>query len=470
MKINPVIWRTTALRSGAWVGSLLASVLLVAAYAGWQAACWLALAWGAASMVWQLLHVHWLILMMQTKVQLSARSSEFSNPPSSLGVWGEVFYIFHRLSKKQATSIAHIRAQQASFTQAIQASPNAFVMLDDAGRVAWMNGSAQALLGLDAERDTGQNLAFLLRTPAVAALLDSTRQSAPVKVFTQGKTISVQALPYGERQTLLLGQDLTAIEHTERVRRDFVANVSHELRTPLTVLAGYAELLHDHAQQLPPAMQEAVGHMRHHTQRMSLLTQDLLQLATLDAGDLVLEPSQLERLSVRTWLDSVRESTAVLALGAGAARLVFEPINPAWAVRGLHTELHSALSNLITNALRYTPAGGTVTVVCSVSDSAHTGQLQVAVSDTGCGIAAEHLPRLTERFYRVSASRRREGAELANSVVNSTTNDTNNTDNAGTGLGLAIVKHIMLRHSGELRIASTVGVGSVFTLVLPLAS
>jgi two-component system, OmpR family, phosphate regulon sensor histidine kinase PhoR len=441
--------KTTALRIAVWLSLLLACVLLTAWQSHWQAAFWVALAWCAATMVWHLIHIQWLLTTLQTTSNKTV--------PTAVGLWGEVFYFFHRLTRQHALEIAELKTQQDRFMQAVQASPNAFVMLDDAGRLAWMNSASQALLGLDTTRDVGQNLAYLLRTPAVAALLDSTRVSAPITVQAQGKTIAVQAFPFGDHQTLLLGQDLTELERTERVRRDFVANVSHELRTPLTVLSGYAELLHDHAEHLPPALQDAVGHMVSHTQRMNHLTQDLLQLATLDASGTQLDVDVAERIQVSAWLAMVRQSTAPLvplASNAENGALTFDLGDEAWFVNGVLSELHSALSNLITNALRYTPATGTVHVSCQRLVTLQGEQCHIRVADTGCGIAAEHLPRLTERFYRVSASRRRDGAS----------------DNSGTGLGLAIVKHIMLRHGGELRIASELGRGSVFTMVLPLAS
>jgi two-component system, OmpR family, phosphate regulon sensor histidine kinase PhoR len=437
--------KTTVLRSLAWVGLMAAAVLLTAWRWDWQAACWLALVWGALMMVWHLAHLQWLLDTIQNSAKLGV--------PTTLGLWGEVFYFFHRHTRQHAIGLAELNDQQDRFMQAVQVSPNAFVMLDDAGRVAWLNAAAQALLGLDPARDTGQNLAYLLRTPAVAALLDSTRATEPVTVSAQGRTIVVQSFPFGDKQTLLLGQDLTELERTERVRRDFVANVSHELRTPLTVLAGYAELLQDHAEHLPPALKEAVEHMVNHTQRMSHLTQDLLQLATLDAGTKRLAEQDAAPIGVVHWLSLVKQSTLPLARGPQSAALTFNTVDEGLQVTGIMTELHSALSNLITNALRFTPKDGSVKVSVQRVNTSQGEQCHIAVTDTGCGIAAQHLPRLTERFYRVSASRSRSDAL---------------SDNSGTGLGLAIVKHIMLRHSGELRITSQLGQGSVFTLVLPV--
>jgi two-component system, OmpR family, phosphate regulon sensor histidine kinase PhoR len=422
------------LRGALWLAALFASVALCAWYWGWAAGCGVALAWCAASTVWHLAQLHQLLSTLQQPANHLA--------PTATGVWGEVFYWLHRHNRRHALALAQLQEQQTRFTQAIHASPNACVMLDDAGRVAWLNAAAQALLGLEPARDIGQNLAVLLRTPAVAALLDSTRSAAPIQLHHQGRTVIVQAFAFGDAHTLLLGQDVTELERTERVRRDFVANVSHELRTPLTVLAGYAELLHDHREQLPPALQDATLHLLAHSQRMSQLTQDLLQLAALESS---LPVASVETIPAVQWFDWAAQAYAPLAQQAGIAFSVTAP-DAAWQLRGPLAALHSALGNVLSNAIRYTPRGGSVWLHAA----AVQGACHITVRDTGCGIAPEHLPRLTERFYRVSASRSR--------------------DQGGTGLGLAIVKHLMQAQGGELRIHSELGLGSSFVLVLPLVS
>jgi two-component system, OmpR family, phosphate regulon sensor histidine kinase PhoR len=457
-----------------WVLAFVFSALMAAWLCGWQVACGLSLMMACTVVLWQAWHIKTLLRALHhsqnvsalamlepnrlTVTQLALQANLQHALPNGFGIWGEVFYLLRRLIKAHQQELATLKTQQDRLVQAVHASPNAFILLDKLGCVAWMNAAAQRLLGLDAQRDTGQKLAFLLRTPAIAAMLDSSRTHKSITVEINHSLIEVQSLPFGDQQTLLLGQDFTQLARTEQVRRDFVANVSHELRTPLTVLTGYTELLLDHVTTLPPALQDAVSHMAHHTQRMNALTQDLLQLAVLDAsgtGDALLSQ---ETVNVNLWLKQVEQSTEALShTERGSIHLVFEPCDAAFNVVGTLKELHSALSNLVGNALRYTPAGGTVTVAAKQhtvlsDDGIEIQQVHIAVNDTGCGIEAVHLPRLTERFYRVSSSRHRGLHE----------------DTAGTGLGLAIAKHVMLRHGGELRITSTVGKGSCFMLVLPV--
>lgn len=442
----------TAVRLLLWALLLSSLVGLTAWWWHWQIAAWLGVLAALLILAWHISHLHALVKHLVVSQQ-AAPAGARTTVPTALGDWGEVFYQLHRYERQHTQQLTALQDQQNRFMQAVQASPNAFVLLDDAGRVAWLNTAAQTLLGLDAQRDTGQNLAFLLRTPAVAALLDSTRerqavtvQLADPMVKALSRTVTVQSFPFGDQQTLLLGQDVTELERTEQVRRDFVANVSHELRTPLTVLTGYAELLQDHAAQLPSALRDAVQHIAQHSQRMNQLTQDLLQLASLEANHKA-QPSlqSYDPVSVPLWVQSVLDSAQPIARTAGV-QLHWENSSADAHVRGDLAALHSALSNLLVNAIRYSKFGDTVTVATR-TDLA-SAQCHLSVSDTGCGIAAEHIPRLTERFYRVSASRSR--------------------DQGGTGLGLAIVKHIMLQHGGELRIASELGKGSVFTLILPL--
>jgi len=246
----------------------------------------------------------------------------------------------------------------------------------------------------------------------------------------------VQLHPYAGNRRLLLSRDVTAAEQAEAMRRDFVANVSHEIRTPLTVLAGFVETL----QNLPLEASERaryLGLMSQQARRMQSLVDDLLVLSKLEGSP---PPGAGEWTAVGALLAQCEQDARSLSKGQVIAVAAAPPLE----VSGSHAELLSALSNLVGNAIRYTPAQGKVEMACHLLAD---GRAQFEVRDTGPGIAAEHIPRLTERFYRVDRSRSRE--------------------TGGTGLGLAIVKHVMHRHGGELRIASTVGVGSSFALVLP---
>lgn len=422
-----------------WSLVWLGGVGLVSWKQGWFAATMLTTASFLSVWFW----TQWQAQRLQ--FTLAMLDSPLQAIPTAPGLWGEIFYMLHKHNRFWHFELSKAQNLQRNFTLAIQASPNAFVMLDDGGRVEWVNQAAQDLLGLDAARDLGQNLAYLLRTQAVLALLDSQRLREPITLRIQEKCIKVQAFAYGDEQTLLLGQDLTELERTDQVRRDFVANVSHELRTPLTVLTGYTELLQDYAaaqaENLPQAVHEALDHIGLHTQRMNRLTQDLLQLASLDAQAPLIGHDEHARIDLHAWFERMQAAQATLT---PHAVIKFDVAHDITYTHGNPSELDSALSNLINNAVRYTPHTGLI----SVRAQRNGERLHICVEDTGSGIAAEHLPRLTERFYRVSASRSR--------------------DSGGTGLGLAIVKHIMLRHQGELLIHSELGKGSRFTLSLPI--
>jgi two-component system phosphate regulon sensor histidine kinase PhoR len=333
------------------------------------------------------------------------------------------------------------------FLAAIQASPNGVLLLDEHKRIEWCNQTAAKHLGLDATRDLMQHMTHLVRDPAFMRYLESGAYEQEVRLGMDVRQISLQAHRYGLGRLLLLSRDVTAVEQAEAMRRDFVANVSHEIRTPLTVLCGLIESL----QTLPlsPGERDASLHtMQNQAQRMNSLVADLLTLSRLESSPW---PDQGNPVSIKTLLLLCKQEATNLSAGRHRLNFVWLGADLSDAardlmVKGSPNELQSALSNLVSNAVRYTPAGGTVTVSAQL-DAAQS--LTLTVSDTGAGIAPEHLPRLTERFYRVDSSRSR--------------------DTGGTGLGLAIVKHVMQRHGGQLRIESQLGLGSRFSLVFERA-
>jgi len=309
--------------------------------------------------------------------------------------------------------------------------PDAVVLLDDQQRIRWFNHAAENLLGLRRPRDrgallqqqlAGSELAGWLRDGAHEPLTDAT---APGRADSQ---LNVSLLPFGDHEQLLLAHDISHLNRLEQVRRDFVANVSHELRTPLTVIHGYLELLDpEDVPELAPVLDE----MRAQSKRMGQIVEDLLTLSRLETQHEVAD----ERVPMAALLATVRKEAE--ALSQGRHRIVLESTAEA-DLLGSPKDLHSALSNLASNAVRYTPAGGSITIRWQrVADGA-----VYSVSDTGFGIPASHLARLTERFYRVSSSRSRESG--------------------GTGLGLSIVKHVLNLHQAQLKIESTPGVGSTF--------
>jgi two-component system phosphate regulon sensor histidine kinase PhoR len=327
-------------------------------------------------------------------------------------------------------------------------------MLDANAQIEWCNQTAATQLGIHAERDVMQRVGNLLRDPVFNAYMAQEQPTEPVVIEGRGHRvdrpmrISVQRHRYGEGKQLLLTRDVTMVEQAEAMRRDFVANVSHEIRTPLTVLSGFVETI----QTLPLSEQEQQHYlslMATQAHRMQGLVEDLLTLSRLEGSPVpsVYQSLPLDRL-FEVCEQEAKGLSATMSQGQVSHNIQFaiHPDLMASALLGEPRELQSALSNLVSNAVRYTPAGGDVHVS---ADQGVDGSLLLEVRDSGAGIAAEHLPRLTERFYRVDRSRSRESG--------------------GTGLGLAIVKHVMQRHGGSLNITSEVGHGSCFKLVFPPA-
>lgn len=361
--------------------------------------------------------------------------------PSALGLWGEVYYRLHRLVKRWRTQVLQVEQQHTRFIQAIQASPYGVLMLDDADQIEWCNGVAEQHFGLNARRDVRQRITHLIRRPEFVQYLTRERYDEPLVMRDMGEhkrnITSVQILPYGENRKLVLTQDITKLESTEAMRRDFVANVSHELKTPLTVLTGFLETVRD----LPVSEEDRrryVDLMLVQSMRMQHIVEDLLALAKLESDA---QPPTQERVNVAALAAHLVHDAEALSQGR---HQVAAEIDPGVVLRGAESELLSALGNLVSNAVRYTPDTGRIAIRLTFTD----GHSVFSVSDTGLGIAPEHIPRLTERFYRVDRSRSR--------------------DTGGTGLGLAIVKHVLSRHHADLRVTSEVGRGSTFRIVFPV--
>jgi two-component system phosphate regulon sensor histidine kinase PhoR len=362
--------------------------------------------------------------------------------PGRLGrLWGELGQRIERGLRERERQAADERNTLAQFYSAIEASPNGVLLLDANDQIDWCNSVAADHFGIDPRRDRLQRVTNLVRYPAFVALLQGGDFSETVQVprDLERRTLAVSIRPYGDRLKLVLSHDITERERAEAMRRDFVANVSHEIRTPLTVVAGFVETL----ATMPlaePERARVLALMSAQTRRMKSLVDDLLTLAQLEGSP---------RPGPDTWLDAAalirRAVTDASALSAGRHTIAADPIDPL-QIAGSDAEVSSALTNLLGNAVRYTPAGGQVMLHCRWRDD---GGVEIEVADTGIGVSREHLPRLTERFYRVDSSRSR--------------------DSGGTGLGLAIVKHVMQRHGGEIRIESEPGRGSRFALVFPPA-
>jgi len=380
------------------------------------------------------------------------RYGNLAEVPKTFGLWGTVVDRTRRLLRERERAINASEQRLKDFLSAIQASPNGVVLLDENFQIEWCNQTAAIQLGIQPERDLAQRIGNLVRDPIFSAYMTSTDVAEPIVIEGRGKNpniplrISIQRHPYGEGKQLLITRDVTVVEQADAMRRDFVANVSHEIRTPLTVLAGFVETL----QTLKLTDQEQEKYlalMANQAHRMQSLVDDLLTLSRLEGSPIpgFTNSTVLSNL-VEACQSEAQQLSKLLFQEKIAQVIVFEtdPMIQNYLLLGEPRELQSALSNLVSNAVRYTPQGGRIEVHTFLSAD---GNLNLQVKDTGPGIAPEHLPRLTERFYRVDRSRSR--------------------DSGGTGLGLAIVKHVMQRHGGQLQITSIAGQGSCFNLVFP---
>ena len=369
------------------------------------------------------------------------RGPQTGSVPRGADFWGEMGWRVERALRLRERDTVQSELRLAQFRSAIEASPNGVMILDAGNHIEWCNSVAADHFGLDPERDRQQRVTNLLRAPSFVAYLQSEVWNDFVRVPSpDGRgTLSVLIRAYGAGQKLVLSQDVTERERTDAMRRDFVANVSHEIRSPLTVVAGFIETLR--TLQLDAGERARVLLlMTQQTQRMQSLVADLLTLAVLEGS-----PRPAAGLWVPVERLMRRAETDATALSAGRHRLTFTG-SASLQLAGAEDELLSAVGNLVVNAVRYTPPGGTIDVAWRRADD---GSAEVRVADNGIGIDREHLPRLAERFYRVDGSRSR--------------------DTGGTGLGLSIVKHVMQRHGGELDIASERGRGSTFRLLFPPA-
>ena len=368
-------------------------------------------------------------------------ADSLENMPLPSGFWEEVFFRLQRLIRNLKQRIRNIEQQHDHFIEAFQASPNGIVMLDENDQIEWCNSIAEHFFGLVFKRDVMQRINFLIRRPEFVQYLQKRVFEEPLLLERMGPdsnlSLMLQAFPFGQKRHLLLVQDVTDLQKADAMRRDFVANVSHEMRTPITVLMGFLETVQ--TLDLQKDQQDQYFElMMAQAQRMKSLVEDLLTLANLEANTL---PASISVIKVETLMALLKNDAE--ALSQGRHSISFES-HSLMNLLGEEREIHSAFSNLVSNAIRYTPEVGSIKVSWSMNEQ---GQGEFAVEDSGPGIASEHLPRLTERFYRVDRSRSR--------------------DTGGTGLGLAIVKHIANRHQAQLIIESVPGRGSKFILRFP---
>ena len=368
------------------------------------------------------------------------RKPELDRLPPGRGIWEDVLAELHRFLRRRDAQEEGLAQALARFRAAARALPDGVVILDREHRIEWSNPTAAHHFGIDPRRDSGQPVVNLIRHPDFVAYLARGDYSEPLvlRAARVDTTLSLRIIEFGEDRKLLNSRDVTADERVDTMRRDFVANVSHELKTPVTVLSGFVETMSDESFPVTPAQRARyLAMMAEQATRMQRLVEDLLTLSALESSS---APVNEQPIEVGSFIERLADEAR--ALSNGRHRIEHRMLDDS-RLLGSRSELHSAFSNLVSNAVRYTPERGTVTLTWRLSD----GQGVFSVADSGIGIEARHIPRLTERFYRVDSGRSRE--------------------TGGTGLGLAIVKHALTRHQAALDVVSEPGRGSTFSAVFP---
>jgi two-component system phosphate regulon sensor histidine kinase PhoR len=413
----------------------------------WASALALGLAAAAAGFIW-----HWaaaaallgLGVAFHT-AQLAAFLRWLRRPsldllPAGSGVWEEALAALHRHLKGRNEGQARLAEALERFRAAGRALPDGVVILDREFHIEWANPTAERHFSIDARRDIGQPVTNFVRHPDFVAYLEKGDLREPVTLRSprSDAVLQLRLIEFGEEQKLLNSRDITAQERLETMRRDFVANVSHELKTPVTVLSGFVETLGDESIQVSGVQRKRyLGLMNEQARRMQRLIEDLLTLSALESSP---APDDQAPIEVGPFIDKLAEEARALS---NNRHKVVVSVEGNCRLTGSAKELHSAFSNLVSNAVRYTPEGGVVTLSWTLDGARGV----FGVQDTGIGVESRHIPRLTERFYRVDQGRSR--------------------DTGGTGLGLAIVKHVLTRHQASLEVQSELGKGSVFRAVFP---
>ena len=365
-----------------------------------------------------------------------------SSPPDEIrGIWSLIAKQIHQKNKYHANKDERNRKVIGQFTKVSQAIPDGIIIMDRHGHIEWFNDPAIKLLGLRKQQDRGVQIIQLLRDPGFVKFFSGDDHSKQLRIdspLSNKIKLNLRLIAFYDKQLLII-QDFSALIHMEQVRQDFVANVSHELRTPLSVIVGYLETLVDEDNDALEAYQPAFLQMKQQSDRMTRLVEDLLTLSNLDNEQTI---NHKQEVAVPSMLESILKDAVILS-GNKKQTITLDADPDLW-LEGNTRELHGAFSNLVANAVNYTPENGEISIRWYRQDD----QLIMEVKDSGPGIDAIHLDRLTERFYRVDRGRSR--------------------DTGGTGLGLAIVKHALQRHDATLDIQSQVSKGSTFRCVFPL--
>ena len=386
-------------------------------------------------------YLWWTPVQARRLYQWLGNPSASDEAPQSIGLWGDIFDSLHKLNQNHLMTQDRLRARINRVQESTNAMRDGVIMTDARGAMEWWNGSAEYLLGFRRSTDQGQYIHNLIRNPAFKAYFDTRDYREPLEINSPAKPhihLQIQLSLFGDDDRLIVAKDVTRLYQLEQMRRDFVGNVSHEMRTPLTVISGYLETLVDHGEELPPKWRRAINTMAAQASRMEALITDLILLSRIETGEHTVDDTLTD---VDALLNQICHDAR--ALSGDKGHQISVQISDHRLLQGDESQLRSAFSNLVFNAVKYTPAGGAITVAWSTNrEGAH-----LSVKDTGIGIDPIHIPRLTERFYRADPSRHK--------------------DTGGTGLGLAIVKHVLINHDGNLEIRSKVGEGSEFICHFP---
>ncbi|RBP33207.1 PAS/PAC sensor signal transduction histidine kinase [Marinobacter pelagius] len=386
-------------------------------------------------------YLWWTLVQARRLYQWLANPSGTDEAPQSIGMWGDIFDGLNKLHQNHLRTQDRLRARINRVQESTNAMRDGVIMTDSRGAMEWWNGSAEYLLGFRRNTDQGQYIHNLIRNPSFKSYFDSRDYRDPLEINSPAKPhihLQIQISLFGDDDRLIVAKDVTRLYQLEQMRRDFVGNVSHEMRTPLTVISGYLETLVDHADELPPKWRRAINTMAAQSSRMEALITDLILLSRIETGEQTVDDALTD-------VDALIEQIChdARALSGDKQHKFTVNIGDHRLLRGDENQLRSAFSNLVFNAVKYTPANGHITVSWTTNrEGAH-----LSVKDTGIGIDPVHIPRLTERFYRADPSRHK--------------------DTGGTGLGLAIVKHVLLNHDGNLEIRSRIGEGSEFICHFP---
>jgi two-component system, OmpR family, phosphate regulon sensor histidine kinase PhoR len=416
----------------AWLTILAAVTAVVGLAFSAQAGLWVAVGGLAILLIIHLRYASLLAAWLE--------DPRLEDVPDGWGVWTDVFARLYRTRRATEQNEHRLQENEERFRRTISALPEGIVLIDAAFQIDWCNPVAEQHLGISLRADQGLRVTNLVRDPEFVSYMTSARFDTPLIIQPMarpGLALEVRIVEFEAARSILITRDITQRERVDAVRRDFIANVSHELRTPLTVVNGFLEMLLHSQNESGATRQRHLQLMQEQAQRMHRLVEDLLTLSRLESRE---SPLADEVVDVRQLMREVADEARALSLG----RHKIEVNANGGFVRGSREELRSAFGNIVSNAVRYTPDGGSIKL--EWREDASGGRFDV--TDTGIGVAPEHIARLTERFYRVDKSRSRE--------------------TGGTGLGLAIVKHVLLRHGGHLEVQSEIGRGSTFTAVLPI--